>query len=92
MNSEERMILVQRKYIEQNGKCAHCGKSLKDWQGPVELAHKVPRGQLKRRGLPEWHPEAVDLVCTRKGKNCNDGRLLPIGLPREHLMQRLEDE
>ena len=90
MTSEEWMALVRQKYREQDGKCAYCEKPLGTWKGAVELAHLVPRGQLKRGGVKnEWHPKAVALVCTRKGKNCNDGVMLPIGIPRKKLIEEI---
>ena len=97
MTSEHRRELIRYLYDEQVGLCAYCEQPLGPWIAgghPVELAHKVPRGRLVRmcgKGA-EWHPLALALVCTRYGKRCNDGVLLPIGLPREDLMQRIREE
>lgn len=91
MDDEQYRALTDMLYLRQYGRCATCGKAL---TGKTEVAHRVPRGRLTRRcgKAAEWHPMAVALVCTRKGHDCNDGQLLPIGLPREQLMERIRQD
>jgi hypothetical protein len=91
MTSERYWQLRNLLYVKQGGKCPVCHKPL---EGPVELAHRIPRGQIVRKvgKWAEWHHRALWLVCTRRGKACNDAALLPIGVAREELLDELRKE
>lgn len=93
MTDDQYAVLKWELYGRQDGLCATCGKPLA-YAGTLELAHRVPRGELVRKlgKAAEWHLLALALVCTRKGKNCNDGALAPIGLPRQAIMERIRED
>lgn len=95
MTIEERNTKVFDLYMKQGGKC-RCGHQFKETDR-VELAHKVPRGEVIRKvgKQAEWDTEALELVCTTKGsfgKECNSDALLPIGVARDDLIKRLKEK
>lgn len=90
MTNEEYELLTLKLARRQDWLCATCGETLPTGY-PLEIAHRIPRGQIVRKvgKWAEWHPDAVALVCTRRGKACNDGALLPIGVARQELIDHL---
>ena len=75
--------IAQLKLLEQGGKCPVSGHNISLVQGPKpELAHRIPAGMHKKYGKEiVEHPRNKVLVCTFKGKNCNDAVLLGAAQP-----------
>ena len=93
MTTIERSKLIAILARRQDWKCSVCGKPLAN-SGPLEVAHRIPRGRIVRLvgKAAEWDIDAVELVCTRRGKTCNDAALLPIGVARDDLIKRLKEK
>lgn len=96
MTNTEYRRLWQLLYERQGGRCAHCGQRIWPEDGyTTEIAHRIPRGRVRRLlGKEyEWHPDVVALVCTRRGKDCNDHMLIGAAHPVEEsvLLQRIRE-
>jgi len=83
MSYAEWKRLAAYKWHEQGELCGACGESL-DFRQIVELAHRIPDTKPNRKKYGSKvlkHPINLVLVCTRRGKACNDAVLLGAAQP-----------